>query len=194
MRIKFSWFWNRDSVSMSAGLGALMIGFCCSESVCLYLTEKSRNFEEETRRRTISVPLRWANLCQVYFSWRGAWHPYDRWQWMWRKQLQWTETSLRVGPEEEISDKALWGRNERPGTVELWWGLDLSGSWSLSSGSEHLQSCWSREISWRWSNEWQDNQNMKDHKKDKQQFLCDLKKVHIIDYEILTGGDAHTVK
>ena len=34
---------------------------------------------------------------------------------------------------------------------------------------------------------------MKDHKKDKQQFLCDLK-VHIIDYEILTGVDAHTVK
>ena len=34
---------------------------------------------------------------------------------------------------------------------------------------------------------------MKDHKIDKQQFLCDLK-VHIVDYEILIGVDAYTVK
>ena len=34
---------------------------------------------------------------------------------------------------------------------------------------------------------------MKELKIDKQQFLCDLK-VHIIDYEILTGADTHTVK
>ena len=32
---------------MLAGLGALMIGFCCCEFVCLYLTEKSRNYGDE---------------------------------------------------------------------------------------------------------------------------------------------------
>ena len=34
---------------------------------------------------------------------------------------------------------------------------------------------------------------MKEHKIDKQQFLCELR-VQIVDYEILTGTDAHTVK